>query len=36
MCRYESAVDGSLSLLDFARMNDYLNRLSHNRSLPDV
>jgi len=30
MCRYESAMDGSLGLVDFARMNDYLDRQAHN------
>lgn len=33
MCRYESARDGSLSLLDFARMNDYLDRQAHNAGI---
>jgi hypothetical protein len=30
MCRYESALDGTLNLGDFARMNDYLDRKIHN------
>lgn len=30
MCRYESALDGTLGLEDFARMNDYLDRKIHN------
>jgi hypothetical protein len=24
MCKYESAIDGTLTLLDFAEMNDWL------------
>lgn len=35
MCRYESARDGTLNLMDFARMNDYLDRLAHNRMIPN-
>ncbi len=30
MCRYESAIDGTLGLNDFARMNDFLDRKAHN------
>ena len=33
MCRYESAIDGTLTLLDFARMNDYLDRKAHNSNV---
>ncbi len=35
MCRYESALDGTLGLLDFARMNDYLDRVEHNRQIQE-
>lgn len=30
LCRYESALDGTLSLVDFARMNDALNVFDEN------
>jgi len=33
MCRYESLKDGTLSLLDFAIMNDYLDVKYWNESL---
>lgn len=29
-CRYESAIDGTLDLADFARMNDALNVFQEN------
>jgi hypothetical protein len=36
-CRYEAAIDGSLDLIDFARMNDALNVFDENerRMTPD-
>ncbi len=30
MCRYESLLDGTLNLVDIARMNDYLDVLEEN------
>lgn len=30
MCRYESAIDGTLNLGDFARMNDAMNVFEEN------
>jgi len=37
LCKYESAIDGSLDLVDFARMNDALNVFDENarRLTPD-
>ena len=32
MCRYESLLDGTLTLLDLARMNDYLDVLAENEN----
>jgi len=32
MCRYESLLDGTLSLEDIARMNEYLSVQSENRA----
>lgn len=31
MCRYESLLDGTLSLYDIALMNDYLDVKEHNQ-----
>ena len=30
LCKYESAIDGTLDLADFARMNDALNVFDEN------
>jgi hypothetical protein len=37
LCKYESAIDGTLDLVDFARMNDALNVFDENarRLTPD-
>lgn len=32
MCRYESLLDGTLSLFDLARMNDFLDIEDENRA----
>ncbi len=32
MCRYESLLDGTLDLVDIARMNDYLDVVEENEA----
>ena len=33
MCRYESLLDGTISLYDLALMNDYLDVKAHNEAV---